>query len=157
MKNETELKVGRANNYDIPIIPQYFWSLYKIILPLKVLNVLGSRRNSRLYQFVQHIQYAIEDFKMIFNQYENDESALEILNEITIQFFARIKTWKCFNAMIASYLCTPHGKLQFQQLMNMMSSQHDENDIINSNIMVFTMVSLNLLIMEQRNNLKLKK
>ena len=69
----------------------HFWSLYNINLPLKVLNVIGSKRESRLFHFVQYIQCAIEDFKKLSKDYENDLEATEILEEITIQFFARLR------------------------------------------------------------------
>ena len=92
LKKQAELVIGRANHYDIPKIPKYFQTLYDLILPLKILNILGSKRCTRLFHFVQYMQCAIEDFRGMYQHYVNDQEALEILNEIAIQFFARIRT-----------------------------------------------------------------
>ena len=137
LKRQTELNVGRLNHHDIPPIPDNFWSLYNIVLPLKVLNVLGSKRDCRLLNFVQYLQSAIEDFKSLYNTYNSNHEALAILNAITIQFFARIKDWKCFKAMVAAYLCTPHGKYQFRELMNRMNQECNKDKIIESNTIIF--------------------
>ena len=137
LNHQEELNIYRYGQINFPNIPSRFWKLYDIILPIKILNVLGSRRDSRLCKFVQYIQVAIEDYRSLLVKYSDDEEALEILNEITSQFFARIITWKCFRAMVASYLCTPQGKQQFQQIVKMIIETNDEDKYIKANTKVF--------------------
>lgn len=104
------LYAGRRNGYEIPIIPIDFYYLYDILIPIKVLNLLAERRDSRLYCFVQYFHFAIKSFLNLYEKYQDNNCALEILNEITIQFYARIKTWSGFSVMVTAYLCTPEGK-----------------------------------------------
>ena len=104
------LYAGRKNGYNIPKIPMSFTYIYEIIIPIKIINLIAERRNSRLFNFFQHYLFAIQNFLKLYEKYKDNNCALEILNEITIQFYARIKTWSCFPVMITAYLCTPEGK-----------------------------------------------
>lgn len=108
--NSDSLYSGMKNGYPIPVIPNNFIDIYEIFIPIKIINILSEKRDSRLFNYVQHFQFSISYFKYLNTKYSENHQALEMLNEVTVQFFARIKTWKCFHAMIFAYLCTPQGK-----------------------------------------------
>ena len=116
LKNINELKVGIIQGLSFPRIPKTFFIFYELLLPIKALNLLGERRDSRLCYFVQHIQNAIRDFRELKKKYEGNEYAIKILDEITTNFYARIKSWKCFDVMVASYLCTLEGKYHVNEI-----------------------------------------
>ncbi len=61
---------------------------------------------------------------------------LEILNEITIQFYARIKTWSCFPVMVTAYLCTPEVKQHAKIIRERMINPND--DIVLMSLLIMT-------------------
>ena len=67
-----DICIARINGYMISEINTDFFKLYDILLPIKVLNLLGERVESRLCFFVQHIQNAILDFQSLYAKYLND-------------------------------------------------------------------------------------
>ena len=92
------------------IYRRYQRVLFIFMKSLLIINLIAERRNSLLFNFFQHYLFAIQNFLKLYGKYKDSNYALEILNEITIQFYARIKTWSCFPVMITAYLCTPEGK-----------------------------------------------
>ena len=116
LENKEEIKIGNLHGYEINNVPYTFDIFLRILIPLKVLVILGERREARLYHFVQHIQSAIKYYQDLYIEYKGNETALDLLNVITIEFYSRIKTWECFEAMVAGYLCSPEGKHYMQQI-----------------------------------------
>ena len=89
------------------IYRRYQRVLFIFMKSLLIINLIAERRNSLLFNFFQHYLFAIQNFLKLYGKYKDSNYALEILNEITIQFYARIKTWSCFPVMVTAYLCTP--------------------------------------------------
>ena len=68
------LYAGRDDGYNIPKIPMSFTYIYEIIIPIKIINLIAERRNSRLFNFFQHYLFAIQNFLKLYEKYKDNNT-----------------------------------------------------------------------------------
>ena len=118
------------------IYRRYQRVLFIFMKSLLIINLIAERRNSLLFNFFQHYLFAIQNFLKLYGKYKDSNYALEIFNEITIQFYARIKTWSCFPVMVTAYLCTPEVKQHAKIIRERMINPND--DIVLMSLLIMT-------------------
>lgn len=115
-EKESEEKIEIVNMFtERKLLMTKLSDLFKIILPLKILNLITERHDAKLCTLFPYLQDAIVQFRNLERSIK-DEDMRSVLDDVTQHFFAKLKTLKIMPVIITSFLLTFHGNKYLYKL-----------------------------------------